>query len=166
MACRNEVGFHEEILPIVGINFLKNELEAQRTMTIIVGVHKGASLELDLSWFFGGKHQAAEILRRSIPQYCRTDRHIEKYYIGIASGAEPVQALKNRMDKKKVDWEINRMIALYQSRSRQNTQEVEDTLIRILKNLHDDRLLNERAGRAGRPSRGPLFFLYLAQIKN
>ena len=107
----------------------------------------------------GWPSEILETLRRSVAQYCRPD-YVTKMYIGKASGHDPEAAMKRRYDDFKRAQGLNRMIAIYETRSEDHSNEVEEELIDYFQN--DEKCINEIGGGGGRPSDGPYYYVYLA----
>lgn len=108
----------------------------------------------------GHKHQVLEALIRAVSATSRVDRNVKKIYIGIASGVDPITAMWKRYDEYKRLLGINEMIAMYQSASRTNCQDVESYLI---DNYWEYVMTkNRRKGGGGREPTGPNFYVYLA----
>ena len=98
-----------------------------------------------------------ESLKRSVGQICRRDGKIDEFYIGIASGASPVEAMKHRNDRRtKYDF----MRALYESKSQDHVKEVESALIEHFKDHQGN--LNMVGGGGGRFTSKGFCYVYLA----
>lgn len=78
----------------------------------------------------GGLSDAITHLRRSIPAFCRSDREVNAYYIGIASGVHFENALARRFDDYKRDAGVNRMICIYYTSSESFCRQVEAHLVK------------------------------------
>ena len=99
-------------------------------------------------------------LKRSIAGICRTDRGVANFYIGIASGAYPYDALYRRIDSRKKIWGVSDIWMLYASRSSRSVRWLESELVDHF--WGDPRLRNHVAGGGGRIGKGPFHYLYLA----
>lgn len=81
-------------------------------------------------------------------------------YIGIASGQDPIGAMRRRYDDYKASEGLNEMIAIYSSSSQGNTRSVEDELVEYFQS--HGRSINRTGGGGGRDSSGPNYYVYLA----
>ncbi len=95
-------------------------------------------------------HDEAD-LYRSISAYTRD----KEFYIGITSrpsiqADDVIRAMKTRYDASKRSKGINRMIAVFKTRSERICKKVETELVEYYKDY--DGLLNERGGGGGRES--------------
>ena len=86
--------------------------------------------------------------------------HVEKIYIGIASGKDDDSAMKRRYDKTKKEENINEVIAIYEASDQQECREMEKALVRHFKG--NKKMHNENDGGGGRNSQQPKFYVYLA----
>ena len=107
----------------------------------------------------GWPSEILETLKRSVAGYCRPD-YVTKMYIGKASGRYPEEAMRRRYDRFKRDEGLNRMIAIYETRSEDHSNEVEEELIDHFQNYW--KCINEIGGGGGRLSDGPYYYVYLA----
>ena len=110
----------------------------------------------------GWPSEKLETLKRSVAQYCRRDYDVTKMYIGKASGRYPEAAMKQRYDDFKRKKGFNRMIAIYETTSEKNSNEVERELIDHFEDRKKGIIINKRGGGGGPPSEGPNYYVYLA----
>ena len=124
---------------------------------------------------YGGYPEALEHLTRSIAAICRQDRRVSKFYIGKASGRDPISAIEGRYDDVKTFHEFTEDWALFQSENSDLVIRLEVALIRRFKGKHsakyeplpnrlfkaDPRCVNVSFARA-QPAAQPLHFIYLA----
>ena len=108
----------------------------------------------------GPKHHVLDALVRSVAQICRADSNVRRFYIGIASGANALDAMDRRYDDYKYEHGINEMIAVYESTSQQNVRDVEAYLTEMFIDRHDN--INRTGGGGGGLSSGPYFYVYVA----
>jgi len=118
-------------------------------------------VEITDTYFTGARNVILPTLRRSVAAICRADRDVMAWYIGIASGPDHWSALTRRIDSYKLSVGINRVYLLYQSGSEANTRRLEADLEREFRERSHLPTLNRVGGGGGRPSGGPLYFLYL-----
>lgn len=106
-----------------------------------------------------------DTLTKYVRGYCNKKR-VEKVYIGIASGDNADSAMKRRYDKFKKDEGINEVIAIYKTPSEKHCKDTERMLVKdaklYVKPFAPQKVINRAAGGAGRPSRQPRFYVYLA----
>ena len=95
----------------------------------------------------GWPNQVYPTLNKKIGQY---STNAKAEYIGMTSGNEDESAMKSRYDSVKKDLEINKMIILYRTDSREHAIEVEEELIEHSKKNHKDINQNQKSGGAGR----------------
>lgn len=100
-------------------------------------------------------------LKRSISAICRSDRGIAAYYIGKASGVEPIGAIYRRYNGKKTSNMFTEDWALYESHCDNTVGMLEDALISYYMRIDPRRCTNEGTGSAGRPSDQPRHYIYL-----
>ncbi len=105
-------------------------------------------------------HEEAD-LRTSIGAYTRNGK---KFYIGVTSGPSTredniISAMKTRYDEYKRSKGINRMIAIFKTKSERRCKQVETELIEYYKDY--DGLLNERGGGGGRVGSETWKFVYI-----
>lgn len=124
---------------------------------------------------FGGYAEALEHLTRSIAAICRRDRGVTKFYIGKASGHDPVTAIEGRYDKVKIEHQFTEDWALFQSENSELVIHLEVALIRRFKGRpsakyetlpnrvfrDDPRCVNISFSRSQHAAQ-PLHFIYLA----
>lgn len=105
---------------------------------------------------------ALEHLRRSISAICRTDRGVTAYYIGKTSGVNPTDAIYGRYDKEKLREEFTEDWALYESPCAKTVKQLEKTLNEHYMKVDVKRCTNKGKGSAGRRSKQPKHYIYLA----
>ena len=92
----------------------------------MVSVSAGEWFEVEVlyenSAITGGWRKAVEPLNRALGGYSRGEKDL---YIGIASGADEIEALESRHDSDKVDWGINRMVCVFGSTSQESCRKLE-----------------------------------------
>lgn len=86
--------------------------------------------------------------------------HVKKFYIGIASGEEYVSAMKRRYDDFKDDEGLNEIITIYETTEQQECRDMERALIKEF--FTHEKNINDNEGGAGRNSKGPNYYVYLA----
>ena len=92
-------------------------------------------------------------------------KHVEKFYIGIASGEDDVSAMKRHYDKTKEEEGLNEVIAIYEEKSDQGVcRYMEGQLVQHIKldKKRRKKMLNKIGGGSGAPSGQPKFYVYLA----
>jgi hypothetical protein len=120
-------------------------------------------VEITDTYFTGQHYVILPTLIRSISAITRADRPVFLFYVGVASGLDYAQALKRRIDDKKLEYHTSRMYLLYQSSSEANTRLLESQLVEHFAFIKgDERLWNSTGGGGGRRGAGPNYFLYLA----
>ena len=101
--------------------------------------------------------ELVESLKRSVGQICKRDGKIDEFYIGIASGASPEEAMKHRNDRRtKYDF----MRALYKSKSQDHVKEVESVLIDHFRDHQGN--MNQVGGGGGPSTSQDWCYVYLA----
>lgn len=100
-----------------------------------------------------------ESCKKYVKEYSDKE-YVEKYYIGIASGGDEVSAMKRRYDDPKKKEGLNEVIAIYEASTQKKCRDIERSLIDHF--WKDDKMLNERGGGGGPPSKGPKYYVYLA----
>ena len=134
----------------------------------MVSVSEGEWFERDVlyknSAITGGWRKVVEPLNHALGGYSRGKKDV---YIGIASGADEIEALESRHDSDKVDWAIDRMVCIFRSGSQEACKKLEKKLIddaikRYGKKREGGKLLNRAPGGGGADSEGPKYFVYVA----
>jgi hypothetical protein len=99
-------------------------------------------------------------LTRAVAQYVKEGSNVKSFYIGIASGADLLPALKSRYDDVKKGSGISHVYCIYSSKTSKHTTELEAQLLQHFKG--QARNINEVAGGGGNTGAGPNFYVYLA----
>lgn len=100
-----------------------------------------------------------EACKKYVKKYSDKE-HVEKYYIGIASGGDEVSAIKRRYDDTKKKEGLNEVIAIYETSTQDECRDIETQLIEEFR--EDKKMINKRGGGGGAPSDGPNYYVYLA----
>lgn len=129
----------------------------------VAGMESYRGVEITDTYFTGHRGVVLPTLVRSISAIARSDRPVFLFYVGVASGADYLSALKRRIDDKKLSYHTSRMYLMYRSASETNTRMLEAELVRHFQNVKaDERNWNATGGGGGRRGSGPWYFLYLA----
>lgn len=97
-------------------------------MGVFLGKYRGVRIEshsVKGEWL-----QIADRLEWSLKCFSRSDRWIGGWYIGIASGYDPFDGLKARIDDNKHYIGIDRMVCVYESPFTKDTKQLETELLR------------------------------------
>lgn len=108
---------------------------------------------------------AFEHLRRSVSAICREGRNVDAYYIGKASGPEPIWAIKRRFDDVKIKYMFTEDWALYESSCRHTVDELESALNIHYKDVDKKRFKVEGTS-GGAPSYQLKHYIYLCLRRN
>ncbi len=108
----------------------------------------------------GGKVAVLESGKRCVAAIACPVRNAKGLYIGIASGRDPLRAVRRRFDTYKRSRGINEIVVVYASSSESNSRCVEKALVDWF--AGHKRSFNRVGRGGGRPSSGPLFFVDVA----
>ena len=132
-------------------------------------------------YFSGHVHKTLPTVFRSIAQICHANSGVTDYYIGVASGADYLVALKSRIRDKR-HWGVTHMYLLYASSSERYTRTMEKAIeahwsgrdqganifVEDIAGFAIPQGVNQniRAGAGGRRGSSGNYFLYLAFRKS
>ena len=123
------------------------------------------ALQTPYVYYWEDLRDGLESCKKYVEKYADKE-HVEKFYIGIASGEDEVGAMKRRYDKTKEEEGLNEVIAIYKAPDQEKCREMETKLVQHFEDHKDkevrDKMLNKQGGGGGAPSEQPKFYVYLA----